>query len=95
MENNNPNNMSNEDLEKDMQQKNMENDLRGSQENVKKTTAAEGELITPEIDPHKSADLNNTSDIDDLVHQDGSAPDPESLSLEEEEGYDDPDKFSG
>jgi hypothetical protein len=95
MQDYNPNDMSNEDLEKDMQQKHTENDLKGNQENIKKTTAAEGTLITPEQDPNNKAAINS----DDQTRQsgeDGSLPDPEETSLvEEEDGYDDPDKFSG
>jgi hypothetical protein len=105
MENNNPNNMSNEDLEKDTQKLSSENNLQGNQENVNKSTAAEGTLIEPEQDIHRkgAGDYlgNKERDLDDdLVHQqggeDGSLPDSEELSLEEEEdGYDDPDKISG
>lgn len=86
MENNNPNNMSNEDLEKDTQQLSSENNLKGNQENVNKSTATEGTLIEPEQDIH-SKEVNGG--------EDGSLPDSEELSLEEEDGYDDPDKISG
>lgn len=104
MENNNPNNMSNEDLEKDTQKLSSENNLQGNQENLNKSTAAEGTLIEPEQDIHRkgAGDYlgNKERDLDDLAHQqggeDGSLPDSEELSLEEEEdGYDDPDKISG
>jgi hypothetical protein len=104
MENENPNKKSNEDLEKDVQQLSKENNLQGNQENVNKSTAAEGELISPEQDIHHKAvgDFagDKERDLDDLVHskdsQDGSIPDSEELSLEEEEdGYDDPDKITG
>lgn len=82
MNNNNPNSMSNDDLEKDAQQSNNENAEKGSQEKTNKSTAAEGDLIDPEQDPHRV--------------EDGSLPDSEELSLEEEEdSYDDPDKLSG
>ena len=101
MENNNPNNMSNQDVEKDMQLSS-ENNLQGNQENVNKSTASEGTLIEPEQDPHQKqavdyfgnikSDSNNTQD----GGEDGSLPDPEELSLEEEEeSFNDPDKISG
>ncbi len=87
MENNNPNNMSNEDLEKDTQQLSSENNLKGNQENANKSTATEGTLIEPEEDIHSKGTNSG---------EDGSMPDSEELSLEEEEdGYDDPDKISG
>lgn len=87
MENNNPNNMTNEDLEKDMQQLSSENNLKGNQENVNKSTATEGTLIEPEQDIHSKETTGG---------EDGSLPDSEELSLEkEEDGYDDPDKISG
>ena len=98
MDNQNPNAMSNDDLEKDAQQLSKENDLKGNQENVNRSTAAEGELISLEEDIHHKAagdDLGDKErDLDDLVHQqggeDGSLPDSEELSLEEEEdGYGD------
>jgi hypothetical protein len=98
MQNDNPNNMTNDDLEKDMQHRQYDQDLKGNQENVKKTTAAEGDLITPEQDPNsKPPATGNESEanLDDVVHADGALPDPDALSLNEEEGYDDPDKFSG
>jgi hypothetical protein len=95
MENGNPNNMSNEDLENDMQQKKSEIDFKGNQENVQTTTAAEGTLITPEQDPNKK-DAVNAGDLADDGGEDGSLPDPEETSLnEDEDGYDDPDKISG
>jgi hypothetical protein len=103
MENENPNKKSNQDLEKDMQQLGTENNLQGNQEKVNRSTAAEGELISPEQDIHHKAvgDYagDKERDLDDVVHnkdsQDGSIPDSEELSLEEEEdGYDDPDKIS-
>jgi hypothetical protein len=103
MENENPNTKSNEDLEKDMHQLSKENDLKGNQENVNRSTAAEGDLISPDQDTHHKAvgDYagDKERDLDDVVHQgdsqDGSVPDSEELSLEEEEdGYDDPDKIS-
>ncbi len=93
MEDNNPNNMSNEDLEKDMQQLSSENNLTGNQEHVNKSTATEGTLIEPEQDIH------HKEIGEDLRPQqggeDGSLPDSEELSLrEEEESFTDPDKVS-
>ncbi len=49
MNNDNPAEMSNEDLEKDTQQRNLETPT-GNQENLNKSTAAEGTLKTPEED---------------------------------------------
>ena len=81
MSNDNPNSMSNDDLEKDVSQHRAENEDLGNQQNVNKSTAAEGELLDPEQEPHQV--------------KDGNLPDSEELSLEEEEdGYDDPDKLS-
>ncbi|MBA4139979.1 MAG: hypothetical protein H0X70_05665 [Segetibacter sp.] len=102
MEKNNPNNMSNQDLENDMQQLSSENNLKGNQEKVNKSSATEGTLIEPEQDLHQKqavdyfgnikSDSNNTQD----GGEDGSLPDPEELSLEEEEeSFNDPDKISG
>ena len=101
MNNNNPAEMSNEDLEKDMQQKN--------QEHTNKSTAAEGTLKTVESD--ESSKINKDTvyksdqeqDMDDLVHtkaaesadsQDGSIPDPEEVG-NWENNDDTTDKFSG
>ena len=93
MKNDNPNNMSNDDLEKDMQQLSSENNLTGNQEHVNKSTATEGTLIEPEQDHHKeiSEDLGPQKG-----GEDGSLPDSEELSLrEEEDSFRDPDKISG
>ena len=49
MDNNNPAEMSNEDLEKDMEQRKLETPT-GNQEKLNKSTAAEGTLKTPEQD---------------------------------------------
>jgi hypothetical protein len=81
MSNNNPNTMSNDDLEKDAAGKDVGATSDGNQQNVNKSTAAEGDLLDPEQDPNQV--------------KDGSLPHSEELSLEEEEdGYDDPDKLS-
>ncbi len=89
MENNNPNNMSNEDLEKDMQRPGSEK-ATGGQEHVKKSTASEGTLIEPEQDPHQKEIGGGEGG------EDGSLPDSEELSLrEEEDSFNDPDKISG
>jgi hypothetical protein len=94
MEKNNPNNMSNEDLEKDMQQLSSENNATGNQEHVNKSTAAEGDLIDPDQDAHHKElgeDLGPKEG-----GEDGSLPDSEELSLrEEEDSFNDPDKISG
>jgi hypothetical protein len=103
MDNNNPAEMSNEDLEKDMEQRNKEAKLSGNQEHVNKSTASEGTLITPDQD--EASVVHNPAyneleeqDLDDLVHaesedsQDGSLPDPEELDLWERN--DDPNKIS-
>lgn len=104
MDNNNPAEMSNEDLEKDMQQRSAENNTTGNQENVNKSTAAEGTLKTPE--QHEATALTTNSynpmeeqDLDDLVHkqaqedpQDGSLPDPDVIPEWEDE--DDENKIS-
>lgn len=86
MDNNNPAEMSNEDLEKDMQHRN--------QENVNKSTAAEGTLKEIDEDEatrtsmHTAYKGDEEQDLDDLVHeqaaevedsQDGSLPDPEEV----------------
>ena len=93
MENDNPANMSNEDLENDMDQRNSQMS-KGNQEKVNKSTAAEGELKTPDLDEssrinmHTVYKVDEEQDLDDLVHtqateeidaQDGSMPDPEEI----------------
>jgi len=85
MDNNNPAEMSNEDLEKDMQEK---------RQNESKSTAAEGTLKTPVQDESSKIQrdtvykVDEEQDLDDLVHtkaaaaedsQDGSIPDPEEV----------------
>ncbi len=109
MAKNNPADMSNDDLEKDMEQKNQEAKEAGNQEHVNKSTASEGALITSDEDEaskEKIGNINNDTeeqDLDELVHQqpkqggadsqDGSLPDPEELSAWE--GKEDFDKTSG
>lgn len=102
MESNNPNNMSNQDLENDMQQLSSENNLQGNQEKVNKSTATEGTLKEPEQDPHQKGavdffgNIKSDSNDDQEGGKDGSMPDSEELSLEEEEdSFNDPDKISG
>lgn len=85
MDNNNPAEMSNEDLEKDMEMKNEE--TTGNQENVSKTTAAEGTLKTPDED--ESSKINLTGD----EKHNGNMPDPEAVS--QWENNDTGDKMSG
>lgn len=93
MDNNNPAEMSNDDLEKDMDRINAESNLSGNQEKVTAGTAAEGTLKTPDEDistaigKHTAYHDDAEQDLDDLVHQrakeansqDGSLPDPEAL----------------
>ncbi len=86
--NNNPAEMSNEDLENDMKG----NNPVQNQENVNKSTAAEGELKTPAEEPSSAVahettfNSNKEQDIDDLVHRqaeekhNGTMPDPEEVS---------------
>lgn len=93
MDNNNPAEMSNSDLEKDIEQKNEGSDAAVNEENVNKSTATEGTLKTPDAD--ESSRINMTTvykedqeqDLDDLVHvrakesHNGSLPDPEEAKL--------------
>ncbi len=93
MDNNNPAEMSNIDLEKDMKQKNEESDALDNEENVNKSTAAEGTLITPEEDESSKINMSTAykqdqeQDLDDLVHtrakesHNGSLPDPDEAKL--------------
>lgn len=107
MNNNNPADMSNQDLEDDMKQNNGE--TKGNQEKVNKSSAAEGTLKTPEQDESSKINMETVykadeeQDLDDLVHtqaaeakdsQDGSAPDPEALDTWETED-EDINKISG
>ncbi len=93
MDNNNPAEMSNIDLEKDMQQKNEESNNVENEENVNKSTAAEGTLKTPDEDESSKINMSTAykeseeQDLDDLVHtrakesHNGSLPDPEAAKL--------------
>ena len=93
MENNNPAEMSNTDLEKDMEQKNKEGNSFENEENVNKSTAAEGTLKTPDEDESSKINMSTVykeseeQDLDDLVHarakevHNGSVPDPEEAKL--------------
>lgn len=93
MENNNPAEMSNNDLEKEMQQKNEADNASVNDENVNKSTAAEGALKTPEEDESSKINMSTVykqdeeQDLDDLVHtrakesHNGSLPDPEEAKL--------------
>ncbi len=93
MENNNPAEMSNTDLEKDMQQKNKEDNSFKNEENINKSTAAEGTLKTPDEDESSKINMSTAykeseeQDLDDLVHirakevHNGSLPDPEEVKL--------------
>lgn len=102
MNNNNPAEMTNEDLEKDMEN----NKSSGNQENVSKSTAAEGILKTPDedqssaVNQHTAYKADNEQDLDDLVHRrsqedshNGNLPDPEDIPTWEDE--DDDNKMSG
>lgn len=101
--NNNPAEMTNEDLEKDMQNS---NNRTGNREDVSKSTAAEGTLKTPREDTssavsqHTAYNAGNEQDLDDLVHRraeeeshNGTLPNPEDIPAWE--GEDDDDKMSG
>ena len=94
MNNDNPAEMSNVDLEKDTQLRSAEN----------KSTAAEGTLKTPAEDQssvihhHTAFNASEEQDGDDLVHaqgaeHNGTMPDPESVSNWEDR--DTNDKMSG
>lgn len=92
MDNNNPAEMTNEDLEKDMQKSNDSSKPARNQENVNKSTATEGELKTPSEDTssavahHTSYNESQEQDLDDLVHRqaeeethNGNLPNPEDI----------------
>ena len=83
MENDNPAEMSNQDLEKAMEQS-------GSEELVNKSSASEGKLLTPENDPASvqnlgvegtAGKLDSAGNIITEDSQDGSLPDPEEVKL--------------
>ena len=93
--------MTNEDLEKDMENYNN----TGNQENVSKSTAAEGILKTPTEDQSSAVNVHTAykesdeQDLDDLVHRrseedthNGNLPDPEDIPAWEDE--DDINKIS-
>jgi hypothetical protein len=92
MDNNNPAEMSNMDLEKDMQQRNREDDFVND-EDVSKSTAAEGTLKNADADESSKVGMSTEykkdeeQDLDDLVHvrakegHNGSLPDPEEAKL--------------
>lgn len=92
MNNSNPAEMSNQDLEDDMQQRN-ETD-NNNQENVQTSTATEGELINPSDDPAEAQQVDASGFIVDEASQDGSAPDPEALESWESND-EDMNKISG
>ena len=81
----NPAEMTNNDLENDMNHKN--------EEDLSKSTAAEGVLKTPDEDESSKINMttafkeNEAQDLDDLVHtqakesHNGSLPDPEEVKL--------------
>lgn len=106
--NNNPAEMSNQDLEKNAQQRKLETPT-GNQENLNKSTAAEGTLKPVDADEAAHAAIHTTfkadeeQDMDDLVHtkaaeeedsQDGSIPDPEEVG-NWENNEEDMNKISG
>jgi hypothetical protein len=93
MDTNNPAEMSNEDLEKDMDQKNQEAKESGNQEFVNKSTASEGELMTPAEDPASAPKVDAQGFIIEEASHNGSIPDPESLN-HWEKNDDDPNKIS-
>ena len=106
MNNDNPSEMSNSDLEKDMQQNNDENSTFVNQENVSKSTAAEGTLISSSEEPSSAIARDTTyssdkeQDLDDLIHRqseekhNGTMPNPEEVSNWEDRQID-TDKITG
>lgn len=92
MDNNNPAEMSNNDLENDMKQKNEDTQFV-NEEDANKSTADEGTLKTPDEDESSKVNMstvfkeNQEQDLDDLVHarakesHNGSLPDPEEIKL--------------
>ena len=92
--------MSNEDLEKDMEQKKQE--TSGNQEFVNKSSASEGKLLDTSNDPASVENISGTGEevkldasggIVSEDSQDGSGPDPESMS--QWESNDSGDKMAG
>jgi hypothetical protein len=103
--NNNPAEMTNQDLEKEMQNNNYQDKATGNQEDVSKSTAAEGTLKTPAedqssaVNPHTAYNADTEQDLDDLVHRraeeevhNGNLPSPEDIPAWEDE--DDDNKIS-
>ena len=104
MDNDNPAEMSNSDLEKDMQKESAGGNANTvNQEDINKSTAAEGTLKDPSsiVGHHTSHGTTEERDLDDLVHrradeedsQDGSLPNPEDVPAWEGDEIDD-DKIS-
>ena len=95
--NNNPDEMSNMDLENDMQQGKTGKKLTGNQEDVSLSTAAEGTLKTPPAGSQRAPrTAGEERDVDDLVHQrgeedsqDGSLPNPDDTPEWEDDEIDD------
>jgi len=104
MNNDNPAEMSNSDLEKDMDKSAAGNTNTINQEDINKSTAAEGTLKDPSsfVSHHTSHHSGEERDLDDVVHQrsqeedsqDGSLPNPEDVPAWEGDEIDD-DKMSG
>lgn len=107
MNNDNPAEMTNEDLEKDMEQRNLETP-KGNQEKLNKSTAAEGTLKSPAEDESSKINMKTVykedqeQDLDDLIHTQaaekeasdvGTIPDPEALD-NWESNEDDANKIS-
>jgi len=103
MNDNNPAEMSNQDLEKDMDNSNMG---ARNQEKVSKSTAAEGVLKTTStgnsssaVGHHTAGSTGNEQDLDDLIHRqaeeethNGNLPNPEDIPAWEDD--DDLNKIS-
>ena len=90
MNNDNPANMSNDDLEKDMEKRRQESASAGGENNA--NTSEEAEVKPPEkktMDMGVDFESDKEQDLDDLVHQQakvdssGNMPDPETLSFRE------------
>ena len=88
----NPANMSNEDLEKDANP----NDIEKTDAEENHSTATEGFIPDEEktVQSGEEFDPSKEQDMDDLVHQPpppsskGTLPDPETVSVEEDDEYD-------
>jgi hypothetical protein len=93
MDKNNPDEMSNEDLENDIVEKRKENPT-GNQESLNKSTAAEGELKSPLEDADSVTNIRSVSKAEEQQDsQDGSLPDPEEVG-NWENNEDDTNKIS-